>query len=326
MNLANDLVRDGYVVRVFDLRERPSALDAKVEYVKCDIRNSVAIERACKNVDVIYNLASLLPCSRAGKMFWYVNVGGTANMLSAAVKQRVRRFVHVSSSIVYGIPKGVCTEETPPKPIGDYGRSKLRAEELCQAYFARGLDGVIIRPRFIVGPGRLGLLTILFEWISENKNVYTIGNGKNRFQMIHVADVISACKSARTRGKRGDVFNIGSDHVPPVGKLLQDLVAHAGSRSRVKPLNAMVTQTTLRVLDLFRLTPLNVEHYRIADRDYVLDTSKAKRVLQWKPKYDQLQALSQAYDWYMQHKKALASELTSDLPDQRLLRLVKLFS
>ena len=89
-----------------------------------------------------------------------------------------------------------CDETCNPRPVGDYGRSKLEAEAVCRRFMSRGLKVNIIRPRFIVGEGRLGLLTILFDWVSRGKRIYIIGDGQNRFQMIENREHLKSEMSA----------------------------------------------------------------------------------------------------------------------------------
>lgn len=326
INLAKRLSARGERVRILDLHEPPEK-PRNVRFLRSDITDFAAVSDACRGVSVVYNLASMLPVTRAGGYFWKVNVQGTENVLRAAVQNRVRKVVHLSSSIVYGIPEKVPLDEmSRTQPLGDYGKSKLAAEGKCTEYMDR-LDITILRPRLILGPGRLGLLTILFDWVSRGKKVYLIGSGRNRFQMVGVQDLVDACLlAAAKKAAKGQVFNIGADNVVTVHGLLSGLVRHAGSSSRIVPVHAGLARNALRLLDCLRLTPLNAEHYFIADKDYVLSTEKAKRLLGWRPKQGMQEMMNAAYDWYMRNKGTITEAGPSDFPEQRLLKLLRLFS
>jgi nucleoside-diphosphate-sugar epimerase len=322
--LTEKLVSAGQSVRVIDVCENPKIKSA--EYLRVDVTNYKEVERAVKGCDVLYNLVSLLPCARAGKEYLHVNVAGTENLMRAANKYRVKKIIHVSSSIVYGIPKSdLITEGDKTKPIGDYGKSKLMAEEVCRRYIKKGENVSILRPRFIVGPGRLGLLTILFGWIADGKNIYSIGSGENKFQMIGANDLVSACMLAEKSGRSG-VYNIGADNVPTVRELLCALTKHAKTGSKVRGINATLAVGALRILDFLKISPLGTEHYLIADKNYVLDTHKAKSDLGWAPKEDQIEAMIESYDWYIKNRGHINMKSKSNFPREIALKVVKFFS
>ena len=325
-SLAARLREVGARVRILDRRVPDKRLPPECEFIQGDVSDLALVREACQGTESVVNLVSLLPCSRAGRDFWRVNVDGTANVLQASLESGVRKVIHISSSIVYGIPSEVpLREECRARPVGGYGRSKLAAEDHCRAYMTRGLRVTVLRPRFIVGPGRLGLLTILFDWVRRGRNIYTIGNGHNRFQMLAVSDLLEACLLAELRGDN-ETFNLGADGVPTVQELLLDLVHHAGTGSRVVSLRASLARTTLRLLDLLRLTPLGTEHYLIADKEYVLDTTKAQQIIGWHPREGMMEAMRAAYDWYCENRDKLSRESEQDFPREGLLKLLRALS
>src|SRR4030095_10518627 len=121
------------------------------------------------------------------------------------------KVIYVSSSAVFGAPKSnPVTEETPPSPGEAYGRAKLEGETLCRYYANRGLDVTIIRPRTIMGHGRLGIFQILFEWIRGGYNIPVLGRGDNRYQFVHADDLADACLLSAER-KGPSVYNCGTD-------------------------------------------------------------------------------------------------------------------
>ena len=326
-HLAEKLLEDGQRVRIYDIRTKLDLVHPNLDFVHGDVGDPKMLQRATKGVEGIFNLVSLLPCSRAGRMFWKVNVDGTRNVLEAALAAGVKKVVHVSSSIVYGRPERTpCDETCAPRPVGEYGRSKLEAEVVCKDFMQRGLGINIIRPRFIIGEGRLGLLTILFDWVSRGKRIYIIGNGRNRFQMLAYQDLIEACVLAFKKDVVGEVFNVGAEDTPLLIDQMNALVEHAGTGSKVCAIPGWFARMCLIVLDWLRLSPLGTEHYLIADKDFLLDCSKAKKMLGWQAKIGAIDALNRTYDWFIENRDHLGSEMSADFPQQGILKLLRRIS
>jgi nucleoside-diphosphate-sugar epimerase len=232
-----------------------------------------------------------------------MNVTGTANVLAAARACGVRKVVHISSSGVYGVPRTVpVTEDHPQEPLGAYGHSKIAAERLCFEHLAAGGDVTIFRPMSLFGPHMTGVFTLLFDWVHRGKRVYLLGHGRNRVQMVHARDVAEACVlAASTPAARGAAMNLGADGVPTVRGQVEALVAHAGSRSGVLALPAGPLRTAARALHAVGLSPIVPEHYLLADKTFVLDTTRARTVLGWTPRYDNVALTVDAYEWYAAH-------------------------
>src|SRR3954466_14473472 len=142
-------------VRVFDLvdaDDRP----AEVNFMSGDIRDFSRVRQAVEGCDTVLHCVAQVPLAKDRNLFESVNVHGTENLLRAALEAKVRKVIYVSSSAVFGAPKSnPVTEDTPPAPGEAYGRAKLEGEKLCHQYARQGLDVTIIRPRTIMGHGRL---------------------------------------------------------------------------------------------------------------------------------------------------------------------------
>jgi dTDP-glucose 4,6-dehydratase len=232
-----------------------------------------------------------------------MNVAGVANVLAAARAEGVRKVVVISSSGVYGIPTTVpVREDHPQRPLGDYGRSKIEAETLCQEHLALGGDVTVLRPMSLFGPRMTGVFILLFDWVRRGKNVYLLGNGRNRVQMASAWDVADACVlAAEVPAARGAVMNIGADGVPTVREQVEALIAHAGSRSRIVAFPAGLLRTAARALNLVGLSPIVPEHYLLADATFVCDITRARTILGWTPRFDNVGLTCDAYDWYVAH-------------------------
>jgi len=306
--LTSLLLGRGEALRLVDLVPPNSGgeLPRHVEFRRGDLRDPAFTEAACAGVDTVYHLAALQRMKPhvldllEGEIF-DANVRATANVLRAAERSGVRKVVYISSSGVYGVPRRQPIDETHPVgPIGAYGRSKVKSEELCREYLARGLDITMLRPVSLFGPRMAGVFLLLFEWVRRGHPVYIAGRGANRVDMASAWDIAEACYLAATRPEsRGKTFNLGSAGVPTVREQVEALVAHARSRSRIVPLPAGLIRNGARLLHLFGLSPLVPEHYLLADREFVLDLSGARRLLGWAPRYTNIQMTNEAYDWYV---------------------------
>ena len=201
------------------------------------------------------------------------------------------------------------TEDHPQRPLGAYGRSKIAAETVCREALDRGLDVTMMRPMSLFGPGMTGVFLLLFEWVRLGKNVYLLGAGRNRVQMVSAWDVADACLLAAERPEsRGAVFNLGAAEVPTVRGEAEALVAHAGSRSRIVAIPAALLRNAGRALNLVKLSPIVPEHYLLADSTFVLDIERARTVLSWKPAYSNVRMMTEAYDWYCRNLERVRAE------------------
>ncbi|MCC6763046.1 MAG: NAD-dependent epimerase/dehydratase family protein [Deltaproteobacteria bacterium] len=305
--LRDRLVARGDAVRVFDLvdvDDRP----ASVAYVAGDIRDAAAVRRACEGIDVAYHNVAQVPLAKDRALFWAVNHGGTENLLSAARDARVRKVVHTSTSAVFGVPKkNPVDETTEPTPMEEYGRAKLAGEQLVARFAAEhGLDVTIIRPRTIVGHGRLGIFQILFNWVEEGRNIPVLGAGDNRYQFVHADDLADACVRAADR-PGSTTYNIGAEKFGTMREVLEALCRHAGTGSRVYAVPMGLATAAMRLTSALGLSPLGPYHSLMYGRSLYFDVGKAKRELAWSSRWSNDEMLCQSYDWYRAHKTEILS-------------------
>jgi nucleoside-diphosphate-sugar epimerase len=189
---------------------------------------------------------------------------------------------------------------------------------------------VILRPKTFIGPERLGVFEILFDWIHDGRRIYMLGDGSNRYQLLAVEDLVEAIVlSASKRAAAGETLNVGAEEFGTVRSDLQALIDHAGSPSRLTPIPVRPAEIALRALELARLSPLVEWHYKTAHRDSFVDVSKAERILGWKPRFSNAEALISTYDWYLAHRDEVAGAagVTHRVPwNQQALGLLKKIS
>jgi nucleoside-diphosphate-sugar epimerase len=314
-------------VRSLDLVPLEDAeLERAVTEIRGDMRDTAAARELVDGADVLVHAAAALPIRGSRALIMGINVEGTRTLLDAARQASVRRVVFISSTSVYGVPKvHPIPEEAPLVGVGAYGESKIAAEGLVRA---SGVPFVIVRPKTFIGPERLGVFEILFDWIREGRRIYVLGNGSNRYQLLAVDDLVDAIVRAGRRDVEGEVFNVGAREFGTVRSDLETLIAHARTRSRLRPVPARPAELALRALELAKLSPLVEWHYKTASRDSYVDVSKAERLLEWTPTKSNVDTLVENYDWYVANRDAMKTAgVTHRVPwNQQALRLLKKIS
>ena len=328
LHLARRLLADGHDVRTLDVVPLDDAeLERSVDEQRGDIRDRDSVGQLVQGAEVVVHAAAALPIQASRGSIRSVNVGGTENVLRAADDAGVRRVVFISSTAVYGVPeKHPIEEDDPLVGVGSYGESKIDAEGLCRV---AAVETTIVRPKTFIGPERLGVFEILFDWIREGRRIYTLGKGHNRYQLLGVEDLVDAVvRAAAEEAAARETFNIGATEFGTVRSDLQALIDHAGSSSRLQPVAVKPAEIALRGLELLRVSPLAEWHYKTAHKDSFVDVTKAQRLLGWQPQLSNRDALIETYDWYLANRGRVGGAgVTHRVPwNQQALGLLKRLS
>jgi nucleoside-diphosphate-sugar epimerase len=306
--LADRALARGDRVRIFDLNPpepRDASVSDRVDHVAGDVRDLPALREALDGADVVLNNVAQVPLAKDRDLFWSVNVTGTANVLLAARDRGVAKVVHTSSSAIFGVPaSNPVTEDTPGRPLEAYGKAKLEAEHLCQDAAAAGLDVSIVRPRTILGHGRLGIIAVLFEFVAAGAPVYVLGRGDNRYQFVHANDLADAVLRAAAREKPA-TYNIGATEFGTMRETLQAVVDHAATGSRVRSLPAAPAKVAMRALATLGLAPFAPYHWLLYAESLWFDTTKAQTELGWRPRHSNASALIESYEWFLDNRASL---------------------
>lgn len=331
INLVRYLLERGHQVRSLDLVpfDYPD-VNGRIHAVVGDVRDSRAAHAACENVDIVVHTAAALPLY-APEDIRTTDVDGTRRMLEAAAEHGVGRFVMISSTAVYGIPDHHPLEEDDPLVgVGPYGEAKIAAEEVCLEFRANGMCVPIIRPKSFIGPERLGVFALLYDWAHTGHGFPMIGSGDNRYQLLDVDDLCDAIYLTCTLDAVvvNDTFNIGAAEFTTMREDYQAVLDAAGYGKKVRGFPATPMIWTLRALEALRLSPLYKWVYETASKDSFVSIEKAQRVLGYAPKYSNKDALVRNYAWYVEHLDDFAgsSGVSHRVPwKQGILSLAKRF-
>ncbi len=308
--LVAELLAQGHQVRVLDLvdaDDRP----ADVDFVQGDIRDAAAVRASVEDVDVVYHNVAQVPLARDRALFESVNVGGTNTLLQSCEAAGVAKVVYTSSSAVFGVPDAnPVTRETRPKPVEAYGRAKYDGELLCHAAVSRGLDVSIVRPRTILGLGRLGIFGILFDWIADGAAVPVLGKGDNRYQFVHAHDLAAACILAGQRSGPA-TYNIGAEEFGTMGEAVAHLCEYAGTGAYPRPVPVGPTSRAMEVTARLGLTPFGPYHWIMYSKELWFDLTPAQEELGWRATYSTDAAFRDSYDWFLAHRDRLSGAQAS---------------
>jgi len=305
--LVHRLVAAGHTVRVLDLNDvddRP----ADIEVIQGDIRDAAVVAGAVKGVDIVFNNVAQVPLAKDEELLRTVNVDGTTLLLAESLKAGVGKVVHTSSSAVFGVPRSnPVLPTTVPSPAESYGHAKLAAEWACLDAVRNGLDVTIVRPRTILGHGRLGIFGILFEWVADGADIFVLGDGSNRYQFVHADDLADVCLLAGAK-PGPSVFNAGTDRFGTMRDGLESLCAHAGTGSKVRSLPAGPAGLGMKAAAGLHLAPFAPYHWLMYSKSLWFDIEHVKDALGWQPKYSNAEMLAESYDWFLANRASTADE------------------
>lgn len=298
-HIAQRLVAAGHAVTSIDLRS-PADRDAPWATVEGDIRDLDLLTTLMRTSDAVVHTAAALP-SYAPELIRAIIVDGTDTVLRAAHAAEVARLVHISSTAVYGLPKVVPTPETHPRePVDHYTRAKAAAEELVERYRADGMCIPVLRPKTFLGPGRMGLFSMLFEWAQDGRNFPVLGRGDVRIQMLSVEDLVDMVELVLEADPEvaGDTYNVGAAEFGTIREDFQAVLDAAGRGKRVVSLPLRPALFGLKALERAHVSPV---YGRLIDKlcnDSFVSIEKAGRQLGFKPRFSNRDAILATYEWW----------------------------
>lgn len=268
--------------------------------IKGDIRNVEDMRKAMEGCDIVIHCAAALPLYSKKEIF-STDIDGSRNVMQVAMDLNIKRAIQISSTAVYGIPDHHPLYETDKLiGVGPYGVAKIEAEKACEEFRNKGLCVPIIRPKSFVGPERLGVFALLYDWAITGHNFPMIGSGNNRYQLLDVDDLCDAIWSCMTLPEEiaNDTFNVGAKDFETMKQDYQAVLDAAGHGKRIIGFPSRPVIWGLRFLEFLHLSPLYEWVYETACEDSFVSIEKAEQKLGFKPKYSNKQALLRNFEWY----------------------------
>jgi nucleoside-diphosphate-sugar epimerase len=331
INLIRFLLEKGHKVTSYDIAPfHYKDVKDQVHVITGDVRDKQSLQKAYENIDIVIHGAAALPLYPEQEIL-STTIQGTQNILALSQIQNIDRTIFISSTAVYGIPDHhPLLEEDPLVGVGPYGIAKIKAEEDCVAYRKKGLCVTIIRPKSFIGPERLGVFALFYDWAKSKKNFPIIGSGNNRYQLLDVEDLCQAIYLSATIDKTlaNDTFNIGAKEFTTMKEDYQSVLDVAGFGKKIKAFPAKPMVITLRILEKANLSPLYKWVYETAGKDSYVSIEKAEKILGYLPKHSNKDALIRNYKWYLDHLEHFqeTSGVSHRVPwKQGVLRLAKIF-
>jgi len=283
---------------------------SNINFIKLDIRDESRVKEIMDQVDIVVHAASALPLNKRENIFSTI-VDGSANLLNSAFDSNVTKFIYISSTAVYGIPEHhPILEEDNLIGVGPYGEAKIEAEEASLSFRNRGMCVPILRPKSFIGPERLGIFSLLFEWAKDGRNFPLIGKGNNRYQLLDVQDLCEAIYLCikLDDDKVNDTFNIGAEEFRTMKEDFQSVLDRAGYGKKIWSFPSAPSIFLLRILEALNLSPVYKWIYDSAAKESVVSVEKAKRKLGFSPKYSNQKSLIRSFEWYLKNVENLDRE------------------
>jgi len=260
----------------------------KYSFVKGDICDETAVEKVIKNIEMVFHFAAESHVDNSIKdpyIFTKTNVLGTHVLLEQARKNKVKKFIHISTDEVYGsVEKGSSKEDDLFEPNSPYSASKAAAEHLARSYYVTfKLPVIITRSSNNFGPYQYPekLIPLFVTNLVDGKKVPLYGDGLNIRDWLYVEDNCGAIDFVAENGKVGEAYNIGGGNEIP---------------------NIEITKTLIQETGRDESFIEYVDDRSGHDRRYSLDTTKI-RSLGWKPRFNFRTAIRETVKWYKDNDK-----------------------
>lgn len=293
----------------------------------CDLCDEVALQKSLygKKYDAIIHLASNIDFAVKSQNDLYKNnIYSTRNLIDVAKILDIKKIIYTSSNSIYlGNKNSLIKNEDFPSPIDSYGRSKVDSERMLLAE-SKNYDVNILRCPNIIDAGRVGMLSILFELLSEGATLWVIKNGNIKHQCLYAQDLNAAIyKLLFYQGTT--IHNIGSDNVPTFREAFERLIKRSRSVSKVRSLPGIIIVPLLKVLYNLKLSPLGPYQFRMLTQNFEFDLSAIKRDLDWVPTKNNTEILEVAYQYYLENidNIKLNSSANSSPVNMKILSILK---
>jgi len=264
----------------------------KADVVLGDVRDIKSVKKACKNIDYVFHLASLIAIPHSYNSpysYLHTNAEGTMNILEACTDTNVTKIIHTSTSEVYGdIKKMPISESDKIFAKSPYSATKIAADQIAESYYSSfGLPVTIVRPFNTYGPrqSNRAIIPTIISQILDGKKKIKLGSLYPTRDFSYIDDTVNGFISAAiSKNSIGETFNIGAGYEISIGDLFNVINKLCGSNAKIKT-------------DSVRIRPKSGEVYRLK-----ADNKKAKKIIKWEPKYSGksglIRGLKNTIEWF----------------------------
>jgi len=306
--LVRRLIDGGHQVVAMDYKEGIKTQEIRdwgAEVVIGSVTDRELVDRVVRGVDVVHHLAAAFRELDVPDTYYEeVNIQGTANMLEASKREKVRRFIYCSTCGVHGNVENPPAAETAPiKPADYYQRTKYEAEPLVLAEQGPEFSTLVVRPAAIYGPGDPERFGMIFRRV--NKGVFPIfGDGKALYHPLYVDNFVDVLEKVLEPGVGdGEVYLIADEEYVEIEDLVRRVAKAMGKEVRLPHYPFMPLSVAGHILEKvcrpFKVTPpifpRRVDWYR---QNRAFDISKAKRELDYQPRVGLDEGLRRTAEWY----------------------------
>lgn len=301
-HLTENLLSRGYKIKAFILynsfnskgwlNEINRKYNKNIEFVFGDIRDPALVNNAVKDCDSIFHLASLIgiPYSYKAPFSYYdTNVKGTLNLLDSIKGKKIKKFIHTSTSEVYGTAQYQPIDEKHPlNAQSPYAASKIAADQLVSAYCnSFEIPAITIRPFNTFGPRqsfRAVVPTIISQSLFSKSNKIKLGSLNPTRDFTFIDDTVDGfIKGFKSNKKNGEIYNLGTGNEISIKELALKIT------NKINPKIKIVNEN-------IRKRPKKSEVMQL-----ISNYEKAKNDLKWQPKYINKrfdEAIDKTIDWY----------------------------
>lgn len=307
--LVKKLLEDGHEVKAL-VRDRSKVVDnnnSNLHILEGNIINPKDVEKSVDGIDTVFHVAAVYRTAGISEeIYWDTHVKGTENLLKAALKSKVNKFVHCSTVGVHGhIEKSLANENYRFKPGDIYQITKLEGEKKALGFYnSEGLPVTVIRPTAIYGPGDERLLK-LFKLVSRGITIL-LGSGEIKYHMVYIDDLIQGFMlAAKAETAIGQSFIIGGKEILTLNELLNVISDLMNVSNRKIHLPAWPFQMAGTICEKICI-PLNINppiYRRRVDfftKSRAFDIEKAQHILGYEPKTPIRDGLFKTLQWYRQ--------------------------
>lgn len=295
--LCGNLTESGYVVRAALRRDRPLPLGTAEKIVVGEIDESTDWSAAVDGVDSVVHLAARVhvmhDSASNARLYEQTNALGTQQLVSAAARAGVRRFIYLSTIKVNGEerPIGAYRADDTPNPQDAYGKSKWDGEQALLAA-AGSMEAAIVRPPLVYGPGVRANFLRLLSWVDKEYPLPldAVDNRRSLVSVWNLCDLLAHLLQCPLPHNQAWLVSDGEDLSTPA--LIRRIAAAMGRRSRLWPVPVPLLQVA------GALTGKSAEISRLRG-SLVVDIAPTRERLAWSPPMTVDEALRRTARWYL---------------------------